>query len=118
MRLECSFELSGVEVPRFSVEAVEGIGKLFTLHHVPKARRVDPPRNGVKRERPLRGFFVHLAREHPHPLDQLIPGENPLLDQQLGQRAQDRVLGHGPRCRRPLSFRGRFGGRARFGAGG
>ncbi len=31
MRLEYGFELSGVEVPRFSVEAVEGIGKLFTL---------------------------------------------------------------------------------------
>jgi hypothetical protein len=31
MRLEYGFELSGVETPRFSVEAVEGIGKLFTL---------------------------------------------------------------------------------------
>ena len=31
MRLEYGFELSGVDVPRFSVEAVEGIGKLFTL---------------------------------------------------------------------------------------
>ena len=31
MRLEYSFELSQCEVPRFSVEAVEGIGKLFTL---------------------------------------------------------------------------------------
>ena len=31
MRLEYSFELAKVEVPRFSVEAVEGIGKLFTL---------------------------------------------------------------------------------------
>ncbi len=31
MRLEYSFELSEVELPRFSVEAVEGIGKLFTL---------------------------------------------------------------------------------------
>jgi hypothetical protein len=31
MRLEYGFELSNVEVPRFSVEAVEGIGKLFTL---------------------------------------------------------------------------------------
>jgi len=31
MRLEYGFELSSVEVPRFSVEAVEGIGKLFTL---------------------------------------------------------------------------------------
>jgi hypothetical protein len=31
MRLEFGFELSNVEMPRFSVEAVEGIGKLFTL---------------------------------------------------------------------------------------
>ena len=31
MRLEYTFELSTCEVPRFSVEAVEGIGKLFTL---------------------------------------------------------------------------------------
>lgn len=31
MRLEYTFELSEVEVPRFSVEAVEGIAKVFTL---------------------------------------------------------------------------------------
>jgi hypothetical protein len=31
MRLEYGFELSKVDTPRFSVEAVEGIGKLFTL---------------------------------------------------------------------------------------
>jgi len=31
MRLEYGFELGAVSVPRFSVEAVEGIGKLFTL---------------------------------------------------------------------------------------
>jgi len=31
MRLEYGFQLSDVDVPRFSVEAVEGIGKLFTL---------------------------------------------------------------------------------------
>ena len=31
MRLEYGFELSAVEIPRFSVEVVEGIGKLFTL---------------------------------------------------------------------------------------
>ncbi len=31
MRLEYGFELSQVEVPRFAVEAVEGMGKLFTL---------------------------------------------------------------------------------------
>ncbi len=31
MRLEYGFELSECEIPRFAVEAVEGIGKLFTL---------------------------------------------------------------------------------------
>jgi len=31
MRIEYGFELSQVEVPRLAVEAVEGIGKLFTL---------------------------------------------------------------------------------------
>ena len=31
MRLEYGFELADCEVPRFAVEAVEGIGKLFTL---------------------------------------------------------------------------------------
>ena len=31
MRLEYTFSLADVPVPRFSVEAVEGIGKLFTL---------------------------------------------------------------------------------------
>ena len=31
MRLEYTFNIDEVEVPRFSVEAVEGIGKVFTL---------------------------------------------------------------------------------------
>ena len=31
MRLEYRIELDSIDVPRFSVEAVEGIGKLFTL---------------------------------------------------------------------------------------
>ena len=31
MRLEYEFKLDNVEIPRFSVEAVEGIGKLFSL---------------------------------------------------------------------------------------
>jgi hypothetical protein len=31
MRLEYGFELAKVEVPCFAVEAIEGIGKLFTL---------------------------------------------------------------------------------------
>ncbi len=31
MRLEYGFQLSDIEIPKFAVEAVEGIGKLFTL---------------------------------------------------------------------------------------
>ena len=31
MRLEFNLELDKIETPRFSVEAVEGIGKIFTL---------------------------------------------------------------------------------------
>ncbi len=31
MRLEYEVQLADIEVPRFAVEAVEGIGKLFTL---------------------------------------------------------------------------------------
>jgi hypothetical protein len=31
MRIEYGFELSQVDVPTFSVEAIEGIGKLFSL---------------------------------------------------------------------------------------
>lgn len=31
MRLEFNLELSKITVPRFSVESVEGIGKIFTL---------------------------------------------------------------------------------------
>ena len=31
MRLDYGFELSEIDLPRFSVEVVEGIGKLFTL---------------------------------------------------------------------------------------
>lgn len=31
MRLEFKLELDDIDVPRFSVEAVEGIGKIFTL---------------------------------------------------------------------------------------
>ena len=31
MRLEYGIEVSTIEVPRFAVEAVEGIGKLFSL---------------------------------------------------------------------------------------
>ncbi len=59
MRVEYGFELSRVEVPRFSVEAEEGIGKLFTLAtlvmNVLESRpRVEIVFHGVNAEDPER----------------------------------------------------------------
>jgi hypothetical protein len=59
MRLEYGFELSQVEVPCFSVEAVEGIGKLFTLGalvlNVLETRpRIDLVFHGINPEDPTR----------------------------------------------------------------
>ena len=59
MRLEYTFELSQVEVPRFSVEAVEGIGKLFTLatlvlNSLETRPRVEIVFHGLNREDPIR----------------------------------------------------------------
>jgi hypothetical protein len=59
MRLEYTFELSQVEVPRFSVEAIEGIGKLFTLttlvlNSLETRPRVEIVFHGLNREDPIR----------------------------------------------------------------
>jgi hypothetical protein len=59
MRVEYGFELSQVQVPRFSVEAVEGIGKVFTLAtlvlNVLEARpRVELVFHGLNPEDPKR----------------------------------------------------------------
>ena len=59
MRLEYSFELSEVGVPRFSVEVIEGIGKLFTLAtlvlNVLQTRpKVEIVFHGPNREDPVR----------------------------------------------------------------
>ena len=59
MRLEYTFALDQVEVPRFSVEAVEGIGKVFTLaslvlNVLALRRRVDLVFHGLNPDDPSR----------------------------------------------------------------
>jgi hypothetical protein len=59
MRLEFSFELADCEIPRFAVEAVEGIGKLFTLatlvlNVMSTKERVDIVFHGLNPEDPER----------------------------------------------------------------
>jgi hypothetical protein len=57
MRIEYAFELSDVEVPRFAVEAIEGIGKLFSLatlvlNVLEKRERVEIVFHGLNPEDP------------------------------------------------------------------
>jgi hypothetical protein len=73
MRVEYSFELSSLETPRFSVEAVEGIGKLFTLAtlvlNVLEARRgVDLVFHGLNPDDPERKIaaFREILEGSPH----------------------------------------------------
>jgi len=66
MRLEYGFELAECEVPRFAVEAVEGIGKLFTLatlvlNVIATKDRVDIVFHGLNPEDPDRK--IHAFRE-------------------------------------------------------
>jgi hypothetical protein len=66
MRLEYTFELSEVPVPRFAVEAVEGIGKLFTLatlvlNVLATRRRVEIVFHGLNPEDP--GRKIEAFRE-------------------------------------------------------
>ena len=57
MRLEYGFELSEVEIPSFAVEAIEGIGKLFTLatlvlNVLEKSRKIEIVFHGLNPEDP------------------------------------------------------------------
>ncbi len=59
MRLEYTFALDQVEVPRFSVEAGEGVGKVFTLaalvlNVLASRRQVDLVFHGLNPEDPVR----------------------------------------------------------------
>ncbi|MCA9509054.1 MAG: hypothetical protein R3E88_07845 [Myxococcota bacterium] len=69
MRLEYSISIDRIDVPRFSVEAVEGIGKLFTLatlvlNVLDGKERVEIVFHGLNPEDPerkIRGFQEILA---------------------------------------------------------
>ena len=59
MRLEFGIALDKIEVPRFSVEAVEGIGKLFTLatlvlNVLDNCQKVEIVFHGLNPEDPVR----------------------------------------------------------------
>jgi len=78
MRVEYRFELAHVEVPRFSVEAVEGIGKLFTLATLvlnvldarPKVELVFHGRNPDDPERKINAFREVLeSSSHAPPFE-------------------------------------------------
>jgi hypothetical protein len=72
MRLEYGFQLSDCDVPRFAVEAVEGIGKLFTLgtlvlNVVATKKSVEIVFHGLNPEDPERkiGAFREIATSSP-----------------------------------------------------
>ena len=72
MRLEYGFKLEDCEVPRFAVEAVEGIGKLFTLatlvlNVLATKDRIEIVFHGLNPEDPERKIraFQHIASSAP-----------------------------------------------------
>jgi hypothetical protein len=83
MRLEYGFELAECEIPRFAVEAVEGIGKLFTLatlvlNVLAVKKRVDIVFHGLNPEDPERKInaFREIANSAPEGADLVYePGQ-------------------------------------------
>jgi len=75
MRIEYRFEISQVEIPRFSVEAFEGIGKLFTLatlvlNVIEKQRKVEVVFHGLNPQDPeakLSAFREIVSSAHSAP---------------------------------------------------
>jgi hypothetical protein len=72
MRLEYGFQLSECDVPRFAVEAVEGIGKLFTLgtlvlNVLATKKKVEIVFHGINPEDPERKIeaFKQIATSSP-----------------------------------------------------
>ncbi|MFK7898358.1 MAG: hypothetical protein AB8G23_21170 [Myxococcota bacterium] len=72
MRLEYGFSIEDCEVPRFAVEAVEGIGKLFTLatlvlNVMATKDRVEIVFHGLNPEDPERKIqaFLEIIRSAP-----------------------------------------------------
>jgi len=75
MRLEYAFQLNECAVPRFAVEAVEGIGKLFTLatlvlNVLATKKKVEIVFHGINREDPERKIeaFKQIATSAPSPV--------------------------------------------------
>jgi hypothetical protein len=78
MRIEYGFELTDVDVPRFSVEVIEGIGKLFSLatlvlNVVEKKQKVEIVFHGLNPEDPeakIEAFREIMAGSaHVRPLE-------------------------------------------------
>lgn len=74
MRLEFGFKLDDCEIPRFAVEAVEGINKLFTLatlvlNVLESKKKVEIVFHGINPEDPERKIeaFKQIATSAPTP---------------------------------------------------
>ena len=72
MRLEFKLDIDKIEVPRFSVEAVEGIGKIFTLatlvlNVLDNCRGVEIVFHGLNPEDPIRKIegFKEIIESSP-----------------------------------------------------
>lgn len=75
MRLEFGFQLSDCETPRFAVEAVEGINKLFTLatlvlNVAESKKRIEIVFHGINPDDPGRKIeaFKQIATSAPTPV--------------------------------------------------
>lgn len=75
MRLEYGFQLTDCDIPRFAVEAVEGIGKLFTLatlvlNVVATKPKLEIVFHGINPEDPERKIeaFKQIATSAPTPM--------------------------------------------------
>lgn len=75
MRLEFGFKLDDCEIPRFAVEAVEGINKLFTLatlvlNVLESKKTVEIVFHGINPEDPERKIeaFKQIATSAPTPI--------------------------------------------------
>jgi len=109
MRIEYRFELSDVEVPRFAVEAIEGIGKLFSLatlvlNVLEKKEKVEIVFHGLNPEDPeakISAFREIMAGSaHQRPLEYRfgqggpVPGGGSPTAREIGRLAA-RVAGRG-----------------------
>ena len=83
MRLDYTISIQDIAVPRFSVEAVEGIGKLFTLatlvlNVLETKEKVEIVFHGLNPEDPerkIRGFQEILATSGTADVPRFDPGE-------------------------------------------